>query len=93
MPQLQRVGNHATSIFTEDGFTKIVYHTTVVVKFNYDTIVLNSGGWETATTKVRMNQASSQYNLGFTVLQKDFEWFISYNGKVIDFHDNIELKR
>ena len=70
MAQLDRVGSVHTSVYTEDGYTRVVYHSTCVVKFNQDKIILNSGGWYTQTTKNRMNQASSQYNLGYQVYQK-----------------------
>ena len=39
---------HKTAVFTDDdGYTKVIYHTTKVVAFNSDTIVFNSGGYET----------------------------------------------
>ena len=93
MARMYEVGSHKTSVFTEGGWTKVVYHNTVVVKFNRDKIVLDSGKWFTMTTKTRMNQASNQYGLGFTVFQKDFEWFVDYKGKTYRFSDGMVLKR
>jgi len=93
MAQTYKLGTHKTSVFTEGGWTKVAFHNTVVVKFNRNKIVLDSGKWFTPTTKTRMNQASHQYGLGFTVFQKDFEWFVDYKGKVIPFRDGMELKR
>ena len=82
-----------TNIITKSGLTKMYYHNTSVVSFNDKIITLDSGGWETNTTKKRMNQASEQYNLGFTVYQKAKKWFIKYKGKEIPFNDNIILHR
>ena len=93
MSQTQTVGSHKTVVFTEQGVTKVVYHHTCVVAFGPDGIVLNSGGWLTTTTKTRMNQASSQFDLGFRVVQKDFDWFVEYNGETLDFYDGITLTR
>lgn len=71
------------------------YHDTVVVKTYFDKIVLNSGGWMTATTKTAMNQASNEYFLGFSVYQEKGKWyvFVDANNKKVPFEDGMEIKR
>ena len=93
MSQQQRVGTHKTNIVQLEGLTSVVYHSTAVVQFNNEKIILNSGGWETATTKTRMNQASSQYNLGFEVYQVNYTWYVEYEGETIPFADGMILNR
>ena len=95
MGQQQRIGVKHTVVFTDDdGFTKVVYHQTPVVKFNHKKIILNTGGYKTVTTKSRMNQTSNQFKLGFSVYQKDFEWFVTYGSEPIPFNARIlELDR
>ena len=94
MAQTTQLGRHATTVATENGWTRITYHQTVVVKFNQRTVVLNSGGWMTATTKTRMNQASNQFDLGFQVFQKDFGWFVERpDGETVDFGNGMEFGR
>ena len=93
MAQMQTVGTHKTNIVILEGLTSVVYHNTAVVQFNDKEIILNSGGWETATTKTRMNQASRQYSLGFDVYQVDFSWYVNYKGETIPFTDGMILKR
>ena len=45
MARTNQVGSHKTSVFTDDdGFTKVVYHQTPVVKFNHKKVILDSGG-------------------------------------------------
>lgn len=73
MAQTQKLGKTATSIFSEDGWTKVIYHSTIVVKWDDDQIILNTGGYHTVTTKTRMNQASNQFNLGYIVFQSKFK--------------------
>lgn len=85
MTQLMRVQGRHTVIRTIDGETEVIYHQTSVVKFNRDRIVLDTGGYESFTTKTRMNQAANQYSLGYSVFQKDFDWFIDFKGKVTPF--------
>jgi len=90
---INQVGSHRTAVYTSDGYTRIVYHQTEVVKFNHDETVLNSGGWHTQTTKARMNQASEQYDLGYQVYQRDYEWLVDYRGKTLEFYDGMVLTR
>lgn len=71
---LAREGN--TKVYQENGSTKVVLHGTVIVAFNSHRVILNSNGWRTVTTKQRMNQASKEYGLGFTVYQRNWEWYV-----------------
>jgi len=94
MSQTRKVAGRATSIRTEwDGFTNVRYHDTDVVSFNDRRIILRSGGWRTATTKTRMNQTANQFNLGFRVWQKSFEWFVDFKEVVYPFKDRMTLLR
>lgn len=88
MPQQFKISGIATTIKTMNGKTEITYHQTVVVSFTDKVITLNTGGWFTNTTKTRMNQTSNQFNLGFSVYQKDYNWFVDYNGKTLQFKTN-----
>ena len=74
------IGNHKTSIINNNSITSVCYHNTEVVKITDNKIILNSGGWLTATTKRRMNQASLTYGLGFSVYQVNYSWYVDYKG-------------
>lgn len=93
MSQQNTIGKHATNIINNGDMIAIIYHSTPVVSFDAEKIILNSGGWRTATTKTRMNQTSKQFDLGFRVYQKNFDWFIDYNGQTYDFIDNVQFER
>ena len=93
MSQTHTVGTHKTSIVQLEGLTSVVYHNTPVVQFNSDEIVLDSGGWDTRTTKTRMNQASNQYGLGFEVFKVNYSWYVEYKGETIPFKDMMRLNR
>ena len=90
MAQTQTIGTHKTQVNITNDFNgsslEVYYHNTRVVFYCNGFITLNTGGWSTATTKLRMNQASNQYNLGYRVFQKDFNWFVEYQGKTIPFN-------
>jgi hypothetical protein len=78
MAQQNRIGTtHTTVQHTPSGIT-VVYHSTPVVVTSGDEIPLNTGGYFTATTKTRMNQASNQFKLGYYVFQSKGEWYCRY---------------
>ena len=85
MTQNTRVRGVNTTIATQDGWTVVTYHTTPVVKFNSSTIILDTGGWKTATTKLRMNQTANQFDLRFHVYQHQHLWYVEFDGEQIPF--------
>ena len=95
MSRLDTIGNHKTTVFTDElGYTCVVYHQTCVVKWNADRIILNTGGYKTATTKARMNQTANQFGLGFQVYQQNHVWYVGYAGLALRFLGSvIELDR
>jgi len=93
MPRIDKVGTKATKVYTVDGITKVRYHNTDVVEFGNERITLRTDGWHTYTTKTRMNQASNQFGLGFYVWQKNFKWFVDFQGETSPFEENMVLER
>ena len=94
MGQTQEVRGVATNISAEDGITTIRYHQTAVVKFTGKQVILDSGGWRTATTKTRMNQASNQFDLNYGVYQENGDWFVNLpNGETVPFVDGLIITR
>ena len=83
-----------TAIYSDNGTTKVILYSTKIVEWNHnrDSIILNNGGWMTVTTKRRMNQVAEQFDLGFTVYQKDFEWYVVLNGQTLPFENGMELR-
>lgn len=88
MSRYNTVGNHKTSVIVGPGHGIVRYHQTQVFAWTPETITLNTGGWFTNTTKLRMNQAAAQYGLGYGVYQKQHNWFVTYKGETIPFTEN-----
>jgi hypothetical protein len=67
------------------------YQRTDVAKKQHNNIQLNTGGWFTRTTKVRMNQFANHFCNGrFSVYQKNHEWFVRLaDGTVLPFNDRV----
>ena len=78
MAQNQKIGKHKTRVLFGNHRHVVQYHDTNVVIYDGHNVSLDSGGFKTATTKRRMNQASAQWNIGYHVYQRDFEWFVSF---------------
>lgn len=67
-----------------DGVTAVVYQDTAVVKFTRDYIILTAPeSAKTQTTKLRMNQASYQWDLGYYVTKRNGKWYV-YKSTVDD---------
>ena len=93
MGQMQKISKNNTKVKTGPEGTTVKLHSTIVVEFDEFRIVLNSGGWQTVTTKARMNQTSNEFDLGFTVFQKNHEWFVRFQGTEVPFEDGMALSR
>ena len=94
MSQLQTIGKHATTVVRSEQETHVTYHNTKVVSFDHENIILNTGGWKTPTTKIRMNQTSNEYDLGYRVFQHEYEWFVDYKTITRPFEgDKLVLQR
>jgi len=94
MARQDTVGSHKPKVSTKEGKTVVTYHATDVVGFDGNTVVLNTGGWKTPTTKTRMNQAANQYDLGYSVYQRKGQWFVDTDGKTIPFEgDTVEFPK
>ena len=95
MAKTDKVGKHMTSKGRNDqGQTTVTYWDTDVVSWDHKVIILDTGGWGSATTKLRMNQASQEFGLGYRVWQKDFNWYVDYEGETLEFNDRtLELTR
>jgi len=93
MGQTAVVRGRATNVKEVDGELVVRYHATDVVTRKADgTIILKTGGWKTLTTRTRQNQAAHQFNLGYSVQQKDYAWYVHYKGATLPFDgDEITL--
>ncbi|NDC23379.1 MAG: hypothetical protein EBZ49_04540 [Proteobacteria bacterium] len=83
----RKVGNNTYAEILSDGSVGITLHRTCVVRIHEDgTYTLSNGGWQTSTTKDRINQYSP-----YTVFQKNFEWFVSKGEQVFPFYSGMVI--
>ena len=83
-------GSNTTVFTTDDGLESTVFlHGNHIATFWHDTrqLQLKDGGWQSNTTKSRLNALLSEFKPGFGVFQKNWQWFVSdrLNNKVFPF--------
>ena len=70
----RKIGNNTWGLIHDNGDVGIILHRTEVVTIHADgTYTLRSGGWQTVTTKDRINKYSPYY-----VMQRKWEWFVGF---------------
>lgn len=81
----RKVGNNTYAEILHDNSVGIMLHSTYVVKIHPDnTYTLQTGGWQTLTTKDRINQYSP-----VKVYQRKYEWFVKINNKEYPFMEGM----
>ena len=72
-----------TSVETIDGVSFVRLHGNLIAEVGEDFIKLFDGGWQSNTTKSRLNAILSEHGIaGENVFQKNFEWFVRlWNGE------------
>ena len=91
MSQTTRISRNNTSIESDGDYNVITLHSTEIVKYNDNIIILNHGGYVTHTTVTRMMQASNQLKLGYTVHRSKGQMFVTFNGLTLPFDDNNQI--
>ena len=75
---------NCSNVFLHGHNIATVDHTTNAVK-------LSSCGWQTNTTKSRLNAILSEVKYGCSVFQKQWNWYVSFNRQTQDFIDGMIL--
>ena len=61
------------------------------VDHNTNAVKLSSCGWQSVTTKSRLNAILQEVIVGASVFQRNWNWFINYNNVTHDFNDGMIL--
>ena len=69
-----------TRVETVDGVSSVYLHNNLIAEIGDAFIRLFDGGWQTTTTKSRLNAILNVHGeSGDCVFQKNFEWFVRMN--------------
>ena len=73
----------------ESGVSVVRLHGNKIAEVDDTSMTIFDGGWQTTTTKSRLNALITEFCNGVTdgVFQKNYEWFIMDNKQVVDFEN------
>ena len=87
-------GSNTTVSYNDSTNCSSVYlhgHQIATLDHSTNALKLSSCGYETVTTKSRLNAILEEVKYGCKVFQKKFEWFVSYNNQTQSFIDGMIL--
>ena len=76
-----RTKRSTTVHLNPDGESVCRYHWTDVVTWEPGYVTLRTGGYDTMTTRDRMNQCADEYNLGYAVYRDKGETYLTIRNK------------
>ena len=77
--------------FTNCSQVRLHGHLICTFDHNSQAVKLSSCGYETVTTKSRLNAILEEVKYGAKVFQKNFNWFVKYQNQTVDFIDGMIL--
>ena len=81
-----------TEVITCSNVTDVFLHGNLIARIGETWMELFDGGWQSNTTKSRLNALLQAHGCdGEYIFQKNFEWFINYNGATIPFFSGMRL--
>jgi hypothetical protein len=86
----QNFGSGNTTVITQGEITEVLLHGNKIAEFYGGTLQIFDGGWQSKTTKSRLNAILQP--LGWGIFQKDYEWFVNYNGENVPFESGMILQ-
>jgi hypothetical protein len=87
-----KMDNTEVLYFSGHDKSQVYLHGHLIAEVGPTYIQLFDGGYQTKTTKSRLNALLKEHGLpGEYVFQKNFEWFINYAGSVIPFFSGMRL--
>ena len=68
-------------------------HQIATLDHHSNALKLSSCGWQTVTTKSRLNALLSEFKYGCSVFQKNWNWYLSTVNQTVDFVDGMILSQ
>ncbi len=80
-----------TEVVNIQGNAFVYLHGNHIATVFNDSMQIFDGGWQSNTTKSRLNALCNEFCSGCGVFQRKFEWFITSGAGTVDFADGYEL--
>ena len=86
-------GNTSVHFNEEEQVSIVRLHGNKIAEIGDDFMTIFDGGWQTVTTKSRLNALFSEFcNPGEGVFQKAYQWFVNVNGQTVPFESGMVLR-
>ena len=85
--------NTSVSYIKSENLSEVRLHGHLIAWFDHTkmTLGLSSCGWETNTTKSRLNALIQEFSFKGGIFQKNFNWYVQMFKTVTPFHEGITL--
>ena len=83
----------STSVVTNGDVTEVRLHGNKIAEITDHWVRLNDCGWQTVTTKSRLNAILQGLFDGIGIVQEKFEWFVCEQGTTTPFGADFMLQR
>ena len=85
--------NTSVSYNSNTNCSSVFLHGHQIATFDHNlkALKISSCGYETVTTKSRLNAILNEVKYGAKVFSKIFDWFVSYQGETASFWDGMIL--
>ena len=80
-----------TMVSNADGVSFVFLHGNCIAQVGDTFVRLFDGGWQTNTTKSRLNAILAVHGTGERVFQKNFNWFVSTNDGDVEFESGMKF--
>jgi hypothetical protein len=81
-----------TQVVSCTNVSDVYLHGNLIARIGETWMELFDGGWQSNTTKSRLNALLQAFGMeGEYVFQKNFQWFLNYNGFTIPFFSGMRL--
>jgi hypothetical protein len=88
--EMKKLGNNTIVHKIDEKTIGVKYHRTDIIKIDQDnTVILNTNGWETTTTKDRLNQFLRCR--GYHIFQKKGIWYLSGKEDTFKYEDGVRI--
>jgi hypothetical protein len=81
-----------TQVVTIDGVSEVFLHNNLIARVGDTFLQLFDGGWQSNTTKSRLNAILREHGNGEGIFQKNWNWFISTSEGTVEFESGMVLQ-
>jgi len=83
--------SNTTVSINDDNTAEVRLHGNHIATITNNSVILFDGGWQSNTTKSRLNAILDEFTYGTRVFQKNWNWFVGFKNVSEDFVNGMEL--